>query len=53
MTEFISQANDRAGTALDFEWEDMSLFDYVDLKFNEVEIYLRDIKPLIIVRFHI
>lgn len=42
MTGFVSQANNRAGKEIKFEWEDKSLFDCVDFKFNEVEIYLRD-----------
>ena len=42
MAGFVSQANNRAGKEIKFEWEDKSLFDCVDFKFNEVEIYLRD-----------
>lgn len=42
MNGFVSQANDRAGKEIKFEWEDKTLFDCVDFKFNEVEIYLRD-----------
>lgn len=42
MTSFVSQANTRAGTILKFEWEDKSLFDYVDFKFDEVKISLKN-----------
>lgn len=42
MTNFVSQANNRAGTILKFEWEDKSLFDYVDFKFDEVKISWRN-----------
>ncbi len=42
MRGFVSQANDRAGKEIKFEWEDKSIFDCVDFKFSEVKIYLRN-----------
>ena len=42
MRTFVSQANERAGADIKFEWEDKSLIDYVNLKFEEVKIFLKD-----------
>lgn len=42
MTGFVNQGKDRTGLDLKFEWEDKSIFDYVDVKFKEIEIYMKD-----------
>ncbi len=46
MADFVSQANNRAGAELNFEWENKSRFVYVDLRFNVVKKYLRDVDKI-------
>lgn len=44
MHDFVSPANKQARIDLDFQWDNESLFDYVDLKFDEITPSLRNDK---------
>ncbi len=44
MSGFVKQGADKTPAEFKFEWADGDLFDLVDLRFNEVKVYLRDEK---------